>query len=735
MNNVILTAVAMWVATAALQGCKHPLAIEGQGDIVDLNRTGHGCTHTQFQAGDPACTENEVRGDYHVNYKAKPGPGWRFVRWEGPCAPASNFQKCRLDLSASQVAWWDENYPDQEIPASTAVFQRISGETGFLLAPGAVTGVSYETPTQKGVTGLDGSFQYDEGETVRFSIGDTVLGEATGQRQLTPFDLAGSEVLTGIRINWALQDGDSPFQAVINLAVLLQSLDQDANAGNGIQIRQGVSALFHGFSLDVTQDWRTFQGDSRLRHALGTASRTRRFSKPHGIIKPAPAASYLYEGLGIDARTVGISQKQVGEQGEFLAYTEYFHYDTDGNMTRHDDGTSNAFETWEYSPDGNVIRHERDAKMYIGHDIEFWKYDSRGNLVRHEQDVNADGTIDGTEFWRYNSNNNIVAHGYGRADYEHGNVDHLSYDDRGNLIRRESTFGDGDLSAVSPETRRYDASGRLVQSTGEFSLGSDEPAGSSTSWTYDSSGKLRQITQSAHGPYGSASTTEIWKYNNQGKVISKKLVNDDGTVDRAQTWEYDNRGNMTRYESDGAWCEAGHPAGYTVDFEIADHCTEGWQYHSNGTVSLQEINATLAWRRVEPPLHGNWQFEYDSSGRMVRYESQPYEYADDFQYWTTAIVNWQYDNSGNLTRKVVDLYADGTADHSETWQYEADGNLRRFDAEVHRPTPEYPAFESSISFRYATTGWGHLFSNSSAGINAVAVPLKPEPDPLRSYQP
>ena len=54
-----------------LQACKHPLAIVGEGDIVDANNSGHGCTHEQFQAQDTACSENEVSGNYFVNYKAE----------------------------------------------------------------------------------------------------------------------------------------------------------------------------------------------------------------------------------------------------------------------------------------------------------------------------------------------------------------------------------------------------------------------------------------------------------------------------------------------------------------------------------------------------------------------------------------------------------------------------------------------------------------------------------------
>lgn len=75
MKAGTLNIIAAYLAIAALQGCKHLLAITGESNIVDVNGSGHGCTFRQFQADDTACTQNEVSGEYHVNYKAKPRPG------------------------------------------------------------------------------------------------------------------------------------------------------------------------------------------------------------------------------------------------------------------------------------------------------------------------------------------------------------------------------------------------------------------------------------------------------------------------------------------------------------------------------------------------------------------------------------------------------------------------------------------------------------------------------------
>lgn len=106
-----------------LQACKHPLIIVGEGDIVDLNGSGRGCTLEQFQSGDTACTDNESTGDYFVNFQAVPRPGWRFVRWEGPCGHLSVEPDCRIESPADWVAYWDLEFSDIDIPATIAVFE------------------------------------------------------------------------------------------------------------------------------------------------------------------------------------------------------------------------------------------------------------------------------------------------------------------------------------------------------------------------------------------------------------------------------------------------------------------------------------------------------------------------------------------------------------------------------------------------------------------------------------
>ncbi len=105
-----------------LAACRQPLAIQGEGDIVELNNGVRGCALEEFRAGWPRCTENTVSGSESLLYRALPRPGWKFARWEGNCAKGSRGRNCIKNYDKEWVDWWDENYPDEEIPPLTAVF-------------------------------------------------------------------------------------------------------------------------------------------------------------------------------------------------------------------------------------------------------------------------------------------------------------------------------------------------------------------------------------------------------------------------------------------------------------------------------------------------------------------------------------------------------------------------------------------------------------------------------------
>ena len=105
-----------------LAACRHPLVIQGDGDIVELNGGTRGCALEEFRAGWARCSVNEVSNTEAVRYRALPRPGWRFARWDGYCAPESRGGDCEIDYDKASIEWWEEFFPDQGAAPLRAIF-------------------------------------------------------------------------------------------------------------------------------------------------------------------------------------------------------------------------------------------------------------------------------------------------------------------------------------------------------------------------------------------------------------------------------------------------------------------------------------------------------------------------------------------------------------------------------------------------------------------------------------
>jgi hypothetical protein len=112
-------------------------------------------------------------------------------------------------------------------------------QTGvFLDSP--VINIGYRTESLEGVTNSSGEYEYLEGETVTFFIGDLELPAVTATGIVTPLDIAGNQ--------------DTSDDTVVNIIRLLQTLDEDGNPDNGITITDTAksSAIQLDFELSVS---------------------------------------------------------------------------------------------------------------------------------------------------------------------------------------------------------------------------------------------------------------------------------------------------------------------------------------------------------------------------------------------------------------------------------------------------------------------------------------------------
>lgn len=150
------------IVLSTLMACRHPLAIVGEGDIVDINGTGPGCSYEEFLGGAAACVDNDVQGDYNVAYLGVARPGFKFIDWDGPCGHLSTGPYCTFVVSSFLVALWDADFADIPIPATTAQFEALTAGDAGLDSVGtfAMDVLGEANPTTSFEVSLDGTLNW-----------------------------------------------------------------------------------------------------------------------------------------------------------------------------------------------------------------------------------------------------------------------------------------------------------------------------------------------------------------------------------------------------------------------------------------------------------------------------------------------------------------------------------------------------------------------------------------------
>jgi len=98
----------------------------------------------------------------------------------------------------------------------------------------AVSNIKYRTTTPTGTISKEGNtdslgqFNYLVGDTITFSVGGISLPSALAAKTITPMDLANTK--------------DMGSNTVLNILVFLQSLDDDGNPSNGVNIPNAANA-------------------------------------------------------------------------------------------------------------------------------------------------------------------------------------------------------------------------------------------------------------------------------------------------------------------------------------------------------------------------------------------------------------------------------------------------------------------------------------------------------------
>ncbi len=103
----------------------------------------------------------------------------------------------------------------------------------------AVSGLSYQTASQAGVSNSAGEFNYISGEIITFSIGDVVIGSALAAPVMTPLTLVPEAI-------------DETHPEVTNIVRFLLTLDADGDPSNGIELTAEAVRAATGKTIDFS---------------------------------------------------------------------------------------------------------------------------------------------------------------------------------------------------------------------------------------------------------------------------------------------------------------------------------------------------------------------------------------------------------------------------------------------------------------------------------------------------
>lgn len=496
-----------------------------------------------------------------------------------------------------------------------------------------VEGVSYSTPTQSGTTNAAGEFSYEAGEQVTFALGSLELGSADGNSEVTVFDIAGVQqmptTLREFEDSLFPPNGErTPFERAINLAVLLQTLDEDNDPANGIRINDATAALVSSDEIDLSMRYYDFRRGGNGRDGRGL----------QGLVRAAVDAGALSARA---PRNVGSAiNHALAQAGQPISYyIARVHTQDNGN-----DGTINYRREVSYDASGYYLgdRVDTNGDGTINRSTNY-EYGAEGLRTLFENDSDGDGTPNSTEIRGYNS---------------FGDLTLLESRNAGVLALRDAWT--------------HDAQGRLVEQQRSI------PSGDSAYyWRIDENG-MRSTYDIDFDGDGVIDRRDLLSYGTQtrgDRWIRREMDTDnDGTMDGLQIREFDANGNLIFDELDSD--NDGTPDYRNVS-EFSDNRLVLFDsVRANGRGYTQRWTVDASGRTTQYTYDGDRDgvpdqistYTYDSAGNTIEQVSD-----SDGDGNPNNRYAYVYDASGNQIESTVDNGADGVIDQRTVFTYDAQG--------------------------------------------------------------
>jgi hypothetical protein len=177
-----------------------------------------------------------------------------------------------------------------------------------------VGGLSYSASPSglSGTTNSAGEFSYRDNDTLSFSFGGITVGTAAGQAIVTPRTIAASIT--------SLPSGISAADIALNIAILLQSFDEDGNPDNGITISAATATAAANTTINFGVLPNDFVNDPSLIQLASDTNKT--------IVSPDAAAEHT--GGAIRKKIASswniVDAGGVNDQGAIITFFSNGHY-------------------------------------------------------------------------------------------------------------------------------------------------------------------------------------------------------------------------------------------------------------------------------------------------------------------------------------------------------------------------------------------------------------------------
>lgn len=429
-----------------------------------------------------------------------------------------------------------------------------------------VKGLYYETKTQSGLTNEAGEFKYIEGESITFKLGGSVLGVSKAQEIITPFTLTGVKALLRQQeiTNAFLSQTPNSYEKAINIATLLQGLDQDGDHENGIDLGNAHTELAN-LTIPLLVKASGFTANLHYINARNIMQT----SHPLSFVT---AAANLYDSLEIQIESNLVSRLTNNANNTFFENIE-FEYDDQSRVSaikydRNNDGQAETTQAFTYDQNGRlqtIFNSSTNTTQTLSYDInnnligrstvdgnsvsinEAFEYQNT-QLTKFSLDKTSDGVDDFTTQYNYDDNNTLTGYaidedGDNQADkavsmtIKNGKVSRFTemnqnstaidiaytYDNKGNRIGQNIQTADSNTNFTNAKFF-YDANNNLIR----YELDKDLD--------------------------GKADYIESYKYNkNKQRTHYRRDNNANGKWDFMAQYFYDINGNRVKMieDSDG----------------------------------------------------------------------------------------------------------------------------------------------------------------------------------------